>query len=168
MTTIVLTGPESTGKSTLAVQLAERLQAGLVPEVARRYLTGQSSYRPADVLRISALQYEAESAAVAKNATVICDTDQQVVNIWWAERYGPVPDTLLARYAAQSDRFYLLCRPDIAWQPDPQREHPFARERLYALYLADLRARGLQFAEVAGEGRTRLEHARSFALEWLK
>ena len=31
-------GPESTGKSTLATYLAERYDAGLVPEYAREYM----------------------------------------------------------------------------------------------------------------------------------
>lgn len=168
MTLLVLTGPESTGKSTLAAQLADLFSAELVPEIARRYLSPRIDYRPEDVLRISALQHEAETQALRLGRTVVCDTDQQVLNIWWAERYGPTPRTLQQRYQLQSKRCYLLCKPDIAWQPDPQREHPTERERLYALYLADLRARGLQFAVVGGEGRTRLDQARSYVMEWLK
>lgn len=168
MTLVVLTGPESTGKSTLAAQLADLLSAELVPEVARSYLGERTAYRPEDVLRISALQHEAETRAIGLGRAVVCDTDQQVLSIWWAERYGPTPRILQQRYRLQSERRYLLCKPDIAWQPDPQREHPTERERLYALYLADLKARGLKFAVVGGEGRTRLDQARSRVMEWLK
>ena len=57
---VVITGPESCGKTTLARQLAERWRAPLVNEAARDYLQGKDSYQKSDLLEIAKLQYAME------------------------------------------------------------------------------------------------------------
>ena len=47
---VVITGPESCGKTTLARQLADRWKAPLVSEAARDYLQGKDSYQKSDLL----------------------------------------------------------------------------------------------------------------------
>jgi hypothetical protein len=38
-----------------------------------------------------------------------------------------------------NQRHYFLCSPeDIPWQPDPLRENPFDRDRLFAIYEQEL------------------------------
>lgn len=170
MTTIVVTGPESTGKTTLARDLAESFSAPVVAEAARAYLDERDligSYQPGDLLRIAHLQRSSEQAASNANELVICDTDLQVVSVWWAERFGPAPASLQSAYAAQSDRYYLLCRPDIEWEPDPQRESRANRSHLFNLYEEDLVARQLKYSEVCGHGRERIELALSHCRRWL-
>ncbi len=169
MTTIVLTGPESCGKSTLARELADSLSAGLVAEQARNFLNTYAKvgrYQPSDLLRIANIQNELEQSVQLEHNVTVCDTDLQVLAIWWSERFGPIPSSLVKRYRTSSARFYLLCRPDIPWESDPQREHPEDRERLYKLYKSDLEFRNLKFAEIEGLGSNRttkaLAHARNF------
>ena len=53
--TLCLTGPESSGKTTLAACLAQVLDAVVVDEVARGYLAGRRSYGREDLLRIAEL-----------------------------------------------------------------------------------------------------------------
>ena len=160
VTTFVLTGPESTGKSELAVALARKLSGRRVPEVARDYLSSLSGrYKPSDLLRISELQARAEAEARTSSNPVVCDTDQQVIYIWWSELFGPVPDALLTRYRSQAPRHYLLCMPDLDWTPDPQRENPHDRDRLYDLYEADLSRRRLGYSIITGQGDERLKCA---------
>lgn len=159
MTTVVLTGPESCGKTTLARILAESFDAGLVAEQARDYLDQQGlvgRYQPSDLLKIAECQSAAEAHASVEQKITVCDTDHQVVSIWWSERFGPVPNTLSERYKTDSNRFYLLCRPDLPWQIDAQRENAKDRKRLYQIYRTDLVNRNLQFAEVDG-----LDHKRT-------
>lgn len=153
--TICLTGPECTGKTTLALELAERLGAALVPEVARDYLAarGRSSsrygrsygrnyvrnYGREDLLEITRRQLAAErEARAAHRGLLLCDTDLLVLRIWWREKYGPLPPLLEGSLPATAPRGYLLLAPDIAWEPDPQRENPIDRQRLFALHLAEL------------------------------
>jgi len=152
----VLTGPESTAKSALTIALAEHFKLPAVSEVARDYLTSSTtgtSYLPSDLLAIARRQMSAESGL---KSSAFADTDLQVVYLWWQQRFGPVPDFLAAAYAGQSTRYYLLCEPDIAWQADPLRENPHDREQLFALYEADLRARGLRYSRISGQGDERI------------
>ena len=59
---IILTGPESSGKTTLAKQLAERFQTTWVPEFARTYLDNLTRpYREDDLLRIAQGQKDLET-----------------------------------------------------------------------------------------------------------
>ena len=62
---IVLTGPESCGKSTLAQLLADHWHSPLVPEVAREYLSGKSAYKKKDLLEIAKQQQALEQEALA-------------------------------------------------------------------------------------------------------
>ncbi|XOV81687.1 MAG: AAA family ATPase [bacterium] len=156
----VVTGPESTGKTTLTAALAEHLQAPYVAEAARAYLQDKYRYEPSDVLAIAHRQQQLERGVLARDPQVaIADTDLQVVYIWWQERIGPAPEILRNAYAQQSPRYYLLCRPDLPWEADPLRENPDDRDRLWQVYLADLSARQLPFSVVEGKGRQRFDCA---------
>ena len=72
---VVITGPESCGKTTLARQLADRWRAPLVSEAARDYLQGKDSYQKSDLLEIAKLQYamERERAASSPGKLVCVD-----------------------------------------------------------------------------------------------
>lgn len=165
----VVTGPESAGKSTLAQQLADWLKAPLVPEVARDYLQRQpaqpAQYEAADVVAIAQLQQQAEDQALSADAPiVIADTDFYVLALWWQERFAashgnfpvPVPER------NNIDVAYLLCYPDIAWQPDPLRENPFDRDRLFARQMHMLDQSAANYRVVWGQGVFRRRLARQY------
>ena len=152
---IVVTGPESTGKTQLAVILSEKLGLPLITEVAREYLLDRlGGYLPSDLLTISELQYREEAVKHDDNGFV-ADTDHQVLSIWWQEKYGPLPRRLTELYRTQGERFYLLCFPDLPWQPDPLRENERDRQRLFDIYVEDLESRNLPYAVVKGAGEKR-------------
>jgi nicotinamide riboside kinase len=114
--TLCLTGPESTGKSTLARSLAARFGAPLVTEIAREYLSGRTSYAAEDVLAIARRQLERETAARARTGgLLILDTDLTVIQVWWEEKYGQLPDELVEALEQRTERAYLLLAPDLPW-----------------------------------------------------
>jgi len=166
---ICVTGPESTGKTTLATQLAEALSAPLVREMAREILArcasepaseNAPSYTSADVLAIAEAQLEAEREALRSGApVVVADTDLTVIQVWWEEKYGALHPWIIARLAERSRRRYLLMLPDLAWEPDPLRESPFDRERLLERYREILAESAFPVAEISGSGADRLEGA---------
>lgn len=165
---ICLTGPESTGKSTLAKALATEFAAPLVPEVARDYLTGKEGYRREDVLEIAHLQLAAEQAVVASApGLMICDTDLLVIRIWWEEKYGELDPWLHEALMARSHRHYLLAKPDLPWEPDSLRDAPHDRERLFGRYQQALAEDGFPYVEVAGSGRRRTDTAAAQVRTWL-
>jgi nicotinamide riboside kinase len=163
--TLCLTGPESTGKTTLAAALAEHLGAVLVAEqareyLAREYLQGQNGYERSDVLKIARLQMAAEAEArETTDGLIICDTDLLVIQVWWEEKYGTLPDELAQAMRAQTARGYLLLHPDLEWVSDPQRENPLDRDRLFARYEAILAAGDHPYRTLAGRDRERLDRA---------
>ena len=63
------------------------------------------------------------------------------------------------QWHCQATRRYLLCKPDIPWQPDPQRENPSDRDRLYARYEAELTNRGCLYSICEGSAQARLAQA---------
>ena len=161
---LVLTGPECSGKSSLAAQLHAHLDWPLLPELARAYLDGRHAqsgiyrYRPSDLLNLASMQRQAEALKCNKDDAIL-DTDLLTLIVWWQEKFGPVPRQLSSQWQCQAPRRYLLCKPDMPWQPDPQRENPSDRDRLYALYEAELSNRGCKYSICEGNEQARLAQA---------
>lgn len=153
--TILVTGPESSGKSTLARNLAWALDGVYVAEAARDYLEERGGvYTEADLPAIWAKQEEAEDAARASSASfVVCDTGPEVIRIWAEVKYGQCPPNLITETKDRPYDLVLLCLPDIPWTFDKLREAPNAevREALLGQYRSVLKTK--QYHEISGEGR---------------
>ena len=170
---VVVTGPESCGKSTLALGLQESLGYPMVQEMARGYL--ESTIGPAtpdDLLAILDLQHQEQKKSLLlpsgtdKNShkkgpatVVVHDTDEQTLLLWMEDKFGPAPEKLRQAADQPLAHLYLLCGAEIPWKPDPLRENPHDRDRLYQLYRARLETLGRPFVEVSGNERVRLEKA---------
>lgn len=159
----VVTGAESSGKSTLASALAQHFDVPLVPEVARSYLHAKRGpdYGPDDVRAIAReqSQVEAQTLQTGAPAVVIADTDQRVIDLWWQEKY-PALDSGFERAAnEQLERYYLLCYPDLPWEADPLRENPHDRLRLYRLQCQALVRDNAMFRVIWGHGEIRTKRA---------
>ncbi len=174
--TLVMTGAESSGKTTLAQDLAQHFHAPWVPEFARSYLAQPRfidhphDYSKEDVEAIAEGQRCAEATARAGCAgLLVVDTDLLVILIWMRERFGHVPEWIAesVRAAAHgpTERRYVLTTPDMPWEADPLREHPGARERLHVLYREALRQNDLRCIEVVGDRQQRREAVRRWLAE---
>lgn len=168
---ICLTGGESTGKTSLALALAEARQAPLVPEAARAWLAGHPRCSRNDLLAIAQEQLRLERAALARrSAMIVCDTDLLVIRIWWEVKFGAGHPWLEKQLASRTRRCYLLTAPDIPWQPDPLREtggDPEQRAALHRRYRQALEADEHPFIELTGDAETRLNLARKQVARWL-
>ncbi len=157
---VAVVGPECSGKTTLAMQLASSLGAPWLPEFARSYLDGRVDYSEVDLERIARGQLAGELALVeASHPLVVLDTDLIVIQVWWQEKYGHVPTWVADHLRHQAPREYLLARPDLLWQADPLRESPTDRDRLFGIYRATLDVYGYAFTEIEGEGEARFQLA---------
>ncbi len=163
MLKIAITGPESTGKTTLARQLAAHYNTLWTPEYARFYLTQLNrSYTPDDVISIAKGQarWEDELAALT-NYLLFCDTDLVVAKIWLQFKYNIINDWIEMQLRSRRYDVHLLCNIDLPWSPDPLREHPDIADRkaLYDLYKQELIALGVPFFEISGSETARLQQA---------
>lgn len=158
---IVVTGPESTGKTALCQELARHLQGIWVPEYARKHLLENGpEYESTDLLFIAEQQMKHIDEAIQKNHSwVICDTDWLTIVIWSQVKYGQVDERILHWNSAFQPDLYLLCEPDIPWEHDPFREHPNHREEIYSLYFNLLNKLQLNYSVVNGLHSNRLQSA---------
>ncbi len=162
MLKIVITGPESTGKSTLAKQLAAHFNAQLVDEFARTYLTNLGrAYTQSDLLIIAKGQIKAEYKAIADNPTLlICDTSLEVIKIWSEFKYGSCDPFITNGLSNNLPDLYLLMTPDLPWQPDPLRENPDDRDQIFELYKKELKISGVPFYKIWGNEKERFKMAK--------
>ena len=151
MLKLIVTGPESSGKTTLCKALSEHFKIPFTEEYAREYLDALNrDYNQDDLLKIAKGQLKAE------NGMQLLDTDLITLKIWSEYKYGSCDNCILTQIQKQKSekRFYLLCNPDIPWQADNQRENPNDREELLKIYKQELDNLGHTYFIVEGENRT--------------
>lgn len=163
MMRISITGPESTGKSWLAENLAIYYNSRWVPEYAREYLQEiNRPYHYEDILTIAKGQLKAEDLAAKTGKLLFCDTDLLVTSIWCQVKYGKCHEWIDTKLKEHKYQLYLLCDIDLPWEYDPLREHPEMRQELFDTYFKVLKENGFKYEIVKGAGKARLENAIGF------
>ncbi|MDX1627082.1 MAG: ATP-binding protein [Fulvivirga sp.] len=159
---IAITGPESTGKSTLAADLARHYHTVWVPEFARSYLEKiNRPYNETDLLNIARGQWNEEIRLTpeASNGFLFSDTEMLVLKIWSMHKYGRCHPEILEKLNNPSYDLYLLCDIDLPWEADPQREHPHLREHFLQLYMLELDALHVPYEIITGKSADRKKQA---------
>jgi len=156
MIRVAITGPESTGKTTLAKAISEKLNGEYIPEFAREYLAElKGKYKQSDLNEIARRQLGSLLNSSARLR--ISDTDFIVLDIWSNEKYGStssyIEDLIINKYFD----LHILCTPDIPWEEDPLRENPNDRDRLFDLYKTRLIELKKPFIIVEGSHEERLK-----------
>lgn len=161
MKTIVLTGPESTGKSTLTQLLAEHYNSIWVKEYAREYIEQLNKpYEFDDVLKMAQIQLEQENKAEStKSSYLFLDTDLTVFKVWIHEKYNQQVDWIEKEINSSKNKVFFLCDIDIPWQADPLREHPDLkdRQRIFNQYLQIMQQNNFDYHIISGDLETRLK-----------
>lgn len=185
MLKVVITGPESTGKSTLASALSKHFHTELSHEYARAYLETKLAleklknnikkaflYDESDFYSMYLGQKQLEEftlkTAKDKHNLVIFDTDALTYKIWYAEVFKNSDNALLnnINFGEETPQIgdiqtlYLLCSPQaIVWQPDPLRENPNDRDRLFDIYEKELITHKKTYFILRGSKNERLTDA---------
>lgn len=158
---ICLTGPESTGKSELAAELARRYGATVVPEYAREYgerLERELTYE--DVEPIARGEVANLDAGEAAGAPLILDTDLLSTVVYSRYYYGRCPDWIVEEAGRRRAELYLLMDTDLPWKPDAARDAGGeAREDLLDLFRAALDEFQCRWVFVSGDGNARKQSA---------
>ena len=169
---IVITGPESTGKSTLCEQLAAHYKTVWVPEYARKYLEKNGAkYNYEDLYSIAIGQIENEEGVTnvvlpalqdtTISQPIFIDTDLLVIKVWSEFVFNKCDNRVLTKIACREYDLYLLCNIDLPWQDDPLREYPDlkTREKLSHYYKDVLINQDVPWVEISGNYDERLERA---------
>jgi NadR type nicotinamide-nucleotide adenylyltransferase len=158
---IAITGPESTGKSMLAEQLAKHFNTVWVPEHAREYISKlKRKYEQEDILHIAKGQLEREDQALlhAKDF-LFCDTEFLVTKIWSEHAFGNCDPWIQKKFTTHIYDLYLLMDVDLPWEYDPQREHPHLRSFFLNWYKNELTKHKLPFRIISDSGEKRTLNA---------
>ena len=163
---IALVGAESTGKTTLARELAARLRtltgapATWVGEWLREWCEREARTPRADEqAAIADEQRRRIDAAAATHAWVVADTTPLMTAVYSALLFG---DRSLLPLAVQAHRGYaatLLTAVDLPWEADTQRDGAHVRVPVDRLVRETLAAHGIGWSVVGGAGHARVEAA---------
>jgi len=165
MLKIAILGPESTGKTMLAEQLADYFQAPWVPEYAREYVESLSvpyTYDDICIIARKQIQQEQEIENLTAPADyVFFDTELIITKVWFTYCFEQIPDFLTKQLDSGFFDLYLLCSPDLPWEPDPVREHGEDREFFFNWYKKEIEQTGKPYVIVTGIGNQRFQNALS-------
>src|SRR5690606_2946485 len=124
---VVLTGPESSGKTRLAAHLQERFGGLRVDEYVREYIEQvQRDTCYADIEPIAREQLRREDLARAEQPPLLLLDTHLLSNLWWSRTlFGQAPVWLEAALGQRQYHLHLLLAADgMPWQADGQRCQP--------------------------------------------
>jgi nicotinamide riboside kinase len=147
---IGVTGPESSGKTTLAKRICQLYKGKFIPEYAREYLNSIGrAYEQRDLPIIAQEQFNLNQGEYSSNL-IVCDTEMTVMRIWYRFKYQSSSALIENLFERQTMDHLFLCSPDIPWEADPLREHPFQRDLLFEYYKNVLKEQPIPFTVVSG------------------
>jgi HTH-type transcriptional regulator, transcriptional repressor of NAD biosynthesis genes len=153
---VVVTGSESTGKTTLARDLAAHFGTVWVPEFVRQYLdeklavSGQG-LDESDVEPIAHGQMAAVDRAMPNaRDLIVLDTDLVSTMVYARHYYGSCPAWIEQLARDRRGDLYLLCDIDVPWVADPQRDRPRDREHMHSLFVDALATLGAHTVTIRG------------------
>lgn len=162
VTRIVFYGPESTGKTTLAQNMASHFNTKWVPEFARDMLqnkydkTGKTC-EANDIKPIVKGQIRTENELIQKATQYLfCDTNPLETYVY-AKAYFPNSDfSWLDELNKYLDyKHYFLTYIDTPWIADDLRDKPEERKDMFLMFLQELKRRNKNFTILKGDLETR-------------
>lgn len=158
---VCIYGPESTGKTTLAINLARHFQTVYVEEYARPLLepkNGRTDYE--DLEKIARGQQASENAMARQaNRILFCDTDLLTTTIWSNVLFGSSPAWLYEAADAMHYDLYFVMNIDVPWVDDNQRYLADKRQEFFNLCIQALEERHRPYIIISGSWEERFTKA---------
>jgi NadR type nicotinamide-nucleotide adenylyltransferase len=153
--TVCLIGPECTGKTTLAQQLAEHFGVPWVPEFVREYAERVRRTLTVDDVEPIARGEIALLDAAASDGLLILDTDLVSTVVYSRHYYGGCPEWIVAEASVRRADLYLLMGIDVPWLGDDVRDSADAREALHRAFALTLDALDVRVVGLSGPAESR-------------
>ena len=171
---IVLYGPESSGKTTLAKALAKQFQTTWVPEFARNFLQEKWDQKKEvcsleDLIIIAKGQINQENNLIKDaNEFLFCDTNVLITKAWSETHFNGycAPEI---QYWVDTFKYdhYFLTEIDVPWEADDLRDRPNNRKQMLDYFENILKNKKASYTLLKGNLNLRLEKAKVI-LETLK
>lgn len=154
---ICLYGPESTGKSTLALKMAQQYQTQFVPEVAKEIIS-TNNFTAEDIIHIGKAQTQRvlEKLKVA-NRILFCDTDVITTQIYCHHYLHMIPPVLFELEKTIQYDQYFFCDIDVPWVADGLRDLGNRRDEMRAVFWNELTKRKIVPMVLSGTHAQRQE-----------
>jgi len=158
---VVLTGSESTGKTTLAARLASHYGVVAVPEFVRQYAASKDgSLEFNDHGPIARGQIALEDEAIARGERIVIqDTDLLSTVVYCDHYFGACPPWIIDAARSRRPDLYLLCEIDLPWIEDGIRDRGHMREDMQRLFRAAVRASNVPAVVIDGDPERRFAKA---------
>ena len=111
-----------------------------------------SAYTYEDVVNIAQQQVQQLQNSIHGGITegyrsnvVFFDTELIITKVWFLHKFGKCPEFVEKALHDYPMDVYLLCYPDMEWEPDPVRENPDIREYLFDWYEREIQALGIPY-----------------------
>ena len=148
-------GPESTGKSSMAIRMAEKYNTEFVPEVAREMII-TNDFDVDDIIRIGEGQTQRVIDKMkAANKLLFCDTDLITTEIYSKHYLNVIPPILIELERQLKYDLYLLMDIDVPWIPDGLRDLGDKREEMLAIFRKELETRNIDYVLIQGDPEER-------------
>ncbi len=165
---IVFFGAESSGKTTLALQIAKYFSAFYCPEYVREYLTLRnlspdrknivSVYADIEPMAVGqiALENSLENSyqnnlTEGEKKILVYDTNIETNYIYSLYYFQKVPEILQQFVGQKQYDFYFLLYPNTPWVADGLRDSPENRAEMHQLFKDYLQTHQRNFVEINGD-----------------
>ena len=152
MMRIGIIGPESTGKTTLAKEIAAKYKGVYVPEYAREYVEqkGTTEVTYEELCEIARKQIEElgrRELGMKDEGLVVYDTELIITKVWFDYAFGHWPEWLDEAIKDYPMDVYIILYPDIPWVPDKARSNgsDAIRLELFERYKKEVEALGIEY-----------------------
>jgi len=159
---IVITGAESTGKSTLTEALANHFDVPFIPEIAREYVENLSEkYNYHDLENIAKKQIkQLTQLKKTKHPYIFVDTWLIITKIWFKVVFNKIPVWFDSAIEENKIDLFLICDIDLPWIPDAVRENGGEQRKiLQNKYIQNIKDYNFKYKIVSGKDDERIQNA---------
>jgi len=161
MIRVVFTGSESTGKSTLALAVANHYGVEVVPEFVRAFAEEKGvPIEFSDHGAIARGQMALEDEYIARASTLLVqDTDLLSTVVYCRHYFGRCPAWIEEAAERRRPDLYLLCETDVPWVADGVRDRGHMRDDMQRLFEDAVNTAKTASASLRGDAANRLAAA---------